>query len=161
MKPEYFVSYIILEDIRMRIVSSRTKPHAVTPIKFTVDLIECVVTAATEDQEWQDAYNTGMDSIPSTNVENLHGALYYKGRLWIPTNNDVRKMICKIEHDSKVTGYIDNDKTIEIINYNFFLPGMDKYMEDFVHGCESCQHSKAPKHVRYGLPFLLELAYVS
>jgi hypothetical protein len=51
------------------------------------------------------------------------------------------------------------DKIIKIIKRNFFWPGMDKYIEDFVRSCESCQCSQAPKHARYGLLSHLELTY--
>jgi hypothetical protein len=97
---------------------------------------------------------------PSTNVEYLHGALYYQGRLWISAKDDLRKMICEVEHDSKVASYIGQNKTIEILKYHFFWLGMDKYIEDFVHSCESCQCSKVQRHVRYGLLSPLELAYI-
>jgi hypothetical protein len=150
----------MLEGIGMQTVISGSKLHAVPPIKFNVDLMEGVVTATTEDQEWQDAYNVAKDSNPSINVEYLHGALYYKGRLWILAKDDLRKMICEVEHDSKVAGHMGQDKTIKIIKHNFFWPGMDKYIEDFVHSYESCQDSKALRHVCYGLLSPLELAYV-
>jgi hypothetical protein len=39
----------------MRIVISGSKLHAVPLIKFNADLMERIVTAAIEDQEWQDA----------------------------------------------------------------------------------------------------------
>jgi hypothetical protein len=72
---------IRLEGIGMRTVISGSKLHTVPLIKFNADLMERVVTAATEDQEWQDAYNAIKDSNPSINIEYLHGALYYKRRL--------------------------------------------------------------------------------
>jgi hypothetical protein len=71
----------------------------------------------------------------------------------------MRKIICEVEHDSKVTGYMGHDKTIEIIKCNFFWPEMKKYIEDFVRSCESCQCSKALRHTYYSLLSLLELAY--
>jgi hypothetical protein len=47
----------MLEGIGLWTVISGSNLHAVPPIKFNADLMECVVTAATEDQEWQEAYN--------------------------------------------------------------------------------------------------------
>jgi hypothetical protein len=132
LKPEHFVSEQLLEGIGMQTVISGSKLHAVPPINFNVDLIERVVTAATEDQEWQDTYNVAKNGNPSAKVEYLHRAHYYKGRLWIPAKDDLRKMRCEVEHDSKVAGHMSQDKTIEIINCNLFWLGMDKYIEDFV-----------------------------
>jgi hypothetical protein len=69
-------------------------------------MIDRVVTAATENQDWQDAYNTSKNSNTSANVEYVHRALYYIGRLWIPTKDDLRKMICEVEHDYKLSYHI-------------------------------------------------------
>jgi hypothetical protein len=68
-------------------------------------------------------------------------------------------MICEVEHDSKVASHMGQDKTIEIIKGNFFCPGIDKYIQDFVRNCESCQCSKVRRHACYGLLSQLELAY--
>jgi hypothetical protein len=149
----------LLEGIGIRTLISGLKLYAVPPINFNADLMEHVGTAAMKVQEWQHAYNVAKDSNPRANLEILHGALYYKERLWIPANDDLHKMICEIEYNSKVAGHIDQGKTIEIIKHNFFWLGMDKYIEDFIRSCESCQHSKAPTHARYSLLSPLELAY--
>jgi hypothetical protein len=74
-------------------------------------------------------------------------------------NDTLHKMICEIEHDSKVASHKGQNKTIKIIKHNFFWLGIDKYIEDFVRSCESYQYRKALKYVCYGLVSLLELAY--
>jgi hypothetical protein len=72
LKPEHFISEIMLDGIGMRTVISGSKLHAVPPIKFNADLIECIITAAREDQELQYVYKAAKDSTASTNVEYLH-----------------------------------------------------------------------------------------
>jgi hypothetical protein len=101
-------------------VISGLKRHAVSPSKFNANLIESVVMATTNDQEWQEAYNVARDGNPSTNVEYLYGALYHKERLWIPAKDDLHKIICEVEHDSKVTGHMGQDRNMEIIKRNLF-----------------------------------------
>jgi hypothetical protein len=54
---------MILEGIGMWLVISGSKLLAVPPIKFNADLMECVVMAATDNQEWQEAYNTERTAI--------------------------------------------------------------------------------------------------
>jgi hypothetical protein len=68
-------------------------------------------------------------------------------------------MICDVEHDSKIAGYMGQDKTMEIIKRNFIWPGMDKYIKDFIRSCECCQHCKARRHMRYSLISPLELDF--
>jgi hypothetical protein len=60
-------------------------------------------------------HNAAKDGNSGTNVEYLYRALYYNGRLWIPAKNDLRKIICKVEHESKVASHISQDKIIEIV----------------------------------------------
>jgi hypothetical protein len=81
LKPEHFISEMMLEGFGIWTVISGSKRHTVPAIKFDTDLMECVVIATMEDQEWQEAYNAAKDSNPCTNREYLDGALYYKGRL--------------------------------------------------------------------------------
>jgi hypothetical protein len=126
----FFISEMTLEDIRIWTLISGSKLHSVPPIKFNADLIEGVVMAAMNDQEWQESYNAAKDINPSPNVEDLHGAHYYQGRSWIPTKDDLGKMISEVDHDSKMAGHMDQDKTIKIIKYNIFWAGRDKYIED-------------------------------
>jgi hypothetical protein len=130
LKPEHFILEITLEGIGMQTVISEPKLYAVSLIKFNADLIEYVVTAAIEDQKWQDTYNTAKNGNPRGNVEYLDGAFYYKERLLIPKKDDLGKTMCKVEHNSKLTSHMGQDKTIEIIKRNCFWPGMDKYIED-------------------------------
>jgi hypothetical protein len=68
-------------------------------------------------------------------------------------------MICEVEYDFKVATHMGQDKTIEIIKRNFFWPGIDKDIEDFVPNWKSCQYRKVLSHARYGLLSPLELAY--
>jgi hypothetical protein len=77
LKLAHFVSELMLEGIQMRTVISGLTLHALPPIKFNVDVMECVVMAATDNQEWQEAYNAPRDSNISANIEDLHRALYY------------------------------------------------------------------------------------
>jgi hypothetical protein len=74
LKTEYFVLEITLEDIRMQTVISGLKLQAVPLIKLNADLMEYIVTATIEDQEWQDAHNATKNRNPSANVEYLYDA---------------------------------------------------------------------------------------
>ena len=95
----------------------------------------------------------------SADVTYIHGSLYYKGRLWIRDNDDLRKEVCEEEYDSKVAGHMGQDKTVEPIRRNFFWPKMNPYIEDYVRSCDSFQRNEAARHPRYRLLQLLELPY--
>jgi predicted HTH domain antitoxin len=77
LKRNHFISELMLKDIAVQIVTLGSKLHAVSPSEFNIDLMERIVTAATYNQEWQQADNEAKDCNPSTNIEYLYRALYY------------------------------------------------------------------------------------
>jgi hypothetical protein len=46
------------------------------------------------------------------------GILYQKMKLWVP--KDLVKTVLESEHDSKIEGHFGQDKTIELIQRNFW-----------------------------------------
>jgi hypothetical protein len=78
LKPEFFVSDMMLECIGIRTVISGLKLHLVPPIKFKVDVIESIVMAATDDQEWKENYNAVKNGNPRADVEYWHGTFITK-----------------------------------------------------------------------------------
>jgi hypothetical protein len=143
----------------MRILISGSKLYLVPSIQFKADLIECVVTAAILDHIRQEAHNETPDGNSSTNVEFLDRVLDCNGSPWIPAKDCLHKIIYEVEHDCEVAGHMGEDTMMVFIKRNFFWPGIDKHIKDFVCSCESCQRRKLPRHVRYGLHSPPELTY--
>ena len=63
------------------------------------------------------------------------------------------------EHDSQVAGHMGMDKTIQMVDRNFYWPVMAKDIEEYVHSCEGCQKNTAPCRKRHGTLHPLELSY--
>ena len=84
--------------------------------------------------------------------------LHYRGRLYIL--KPIINTILESEHDSKVAGHFVQDKTIELVRWNFWWPGMDSDNEKYIQACPDYQRDKSQRHRRYGLLSLLELPYV-
>ncbi|TPX37422.1 hypothetical protein SmJEL517_g00640 [Synchytrium microbalum] len=59
--------------------------------------------------------------------------------------------ILRERHDSKAAGHFGISKTYKAIAKEFQWPGMWKYVEDYVKGCETCQRNKVSRHLPYGL----------
>jgi hypothetical protein len=51
LKPVCFISEMMLEDSGVRTVISGSKLYVVSPLKFDAELMECVLTLTTNDQE--------------------------------------------------------------------------------------------------------------
>ena len=63
------------------------------------------------------------------------------------------------KYDNQVAGPMGMDKTIEMVDQNFYWLKMGKDIEDYVRSCEDCQKNKAPHHKRHGILHPLEFSY--
>ena len=79
--------------------------------------------------------------------------------LWIPEDGKLIGTILESEHHSKIAGHMGQDKTIELIRRNFWWPGMDKRIIDYVRSCAERQKNKANRHHPYRLSSPLELPF--
>ena len=86
-----------------------------------------------------------------------NGLLYRRNLLWVPKG--LVQRIMESEHDTMVAGHTGQDKTIELIERNFWWPKMNERIIDFVRSSPDCQRNKASRHQPYGLSSLLELPY--
>jgi len=92
-------------------------------------------------------------------LEIKDGLLYRRGMLWIPEDGNLKKRILESEYDTKIAGYMGQDKTIKHIQQNFWWPKMIEKIIDFVRSCPKCQKNKTAQHQPYGLSSPLELLY--
>jgi len=66
----------------------------------------------------------------------------YRGKVYVPEDNDIRRDLVKLHHDSKNAGHPGRWKTYELLTRNFWWPGMSTYVDKYVAGCEVCLRSK-------------------
>ena len=59
-----------------------------------------------------------MDRKVRSIMEIKQELLYQKGMLWVP--EELVQGVLESEHDTKVTGHMGQDKTIELIRQNFW-----------------------------------------
>jgi hypothetical protein len=97
------------------IVISSAKLRAIPVVQFNLWLLEAVLSAANNNAAWQEEYVRAMEGNPSPDISFEGEALYYKGRLWIPDNLQLKKQIFEVEHNSKVAGHMGQDKTIALV----------------------------------------------
>jgi len=122
-------------------------------------MLEEVFSYEQDDPAWMAELEKAISKSPSDHVEYVDGSLYYKGRLYIPDHLELKRTIVSKEHDTLVAGYMGQDKTVELVQRNFFWPQMDSWIRDYVRSCEDCQKDKAIRHVWYGLLQPLEVPY--
>ncbi|HEY4064592.1 MAG TPA: DDE-type integrase/transposase/recombinase, partial [Puia sp.] len=133
-------------------------------VKLTKDLEMEIVEKAADDLIWQEEYEKAREAH-AVNGEVLadttykDGMLFRKGKIWLPRNDALKKLVFENEHDTMVAGHMGMDKTLEMINRNFYWPRMAEDIEDYVRSCVDCQRNKASRHKRHGTLHPLELSY--
>ena len=87
--------------------------------------------------------------------------IYYKNRLFIPSNEELLTEIAKGCHDSKVAGHFGQEKTIELVTRNLYWEKLADWINNYVRSCDECQHNKSSRHVKYGLLQPQEVPYAA
>jgi transposase InsO family protein len=81
----------------------------------------------------------GMDSL-----------LYFRGRLYVPEEESVRREIMSLYHDDSLAGHFGVARTMALIRRKFDWPKLQRDVEDHVGTCPTCQREVARRHRPYG-----------
>src|SRR6202158_3836631 len=70
------------------------------------------------------------------------GIILYRGQVYIPKEESLRRDIVKRYHDHVATGHPGRWKTYELVSREFWWPGMSTFVKSYVDGCATCQATK-------------------
>ena len=85
---------------------------------------------------------------PSSPWSCKDGLLLYKGLIYVP---EVSRMdVLQEHHDAALAGHSGISQTLELITRNYWFPGINAFVKDYVNSCYSCQQAKPPRHPRHG-----------
>jgi len=133
---------------------------------FEADLRATVVAASERDQEWS-ARKGELERLENKGKEfpkhwtKKDGMLYYKNRLYIPNDEGLHTTIARGCHDSQVARHFGEEKTVEIVTWDFYWKGLTAWINDYVRFCDKCQHNKSSRHARYGLLQPLQIPFAA
>ena len=82
---------------------------------------------------------------------NEDGVLYYKDRVCVPDDNDLRKAILEEAHSGSFAIHPGSTKMYQDLKMSFLWSGMKRDVSEFVTKCFVCQRVKAEHQVPSGL----------
>ena len=78
--------------------------------------------------------------------EEHDGLILYKGRIYIPKVPDLQKRIVRLCHDTLSTGHPGHHSTLELTSRLYWWPDIATFINKYMAGCDTCQHSKPARH---------------
>ena len=84
----------------------------------------------TEIKDWE---------VQSSNGQNV---LFYRGKNYIPRNDELRRDIVKSFHDHETAGHPGEIGTYNAIRQHYWWPGLRTFIKNYVQGCGICQQFK-------------------
>ena len=82
---------------------------------------------------------------------NEDGVLYYKDRVCVPNDNDLRKAILEEAHSGSFAIHPDSTKMYQDLKMSFWWSRMKRDVSEFLTKCFVCQTVKAEHQVPSGL----------
>ena len=97
-----------------------------------------------------------LNSI-SSNWSCKDDLLLYKGLIYVPET--LRTDGLHEHNDAPLADHCGIARTLESITRNYWFPGINTFIKDYVNSCFLCQQAKVPRHLRRGelasLPVLM------
>lgn len=78
--------------------------------------------------------------------EDRDGILYFKKRIFLPGDLNLKQRIVKAHHFPRLMGHPGARKTLVLVKRLFWWPGMSHFVSEYVRGCAFCQQSKVNTH---------------
>ncbi|VDB94093.1 unnamed protein product [Peniophora sp. CBMAI 1063] len=120
---------VSLDDVRQQILDTDTKDQKVTEALHIIQE-EGLVALKHKLVGW----------------EQKDGLLTYNGRLYIPDNQDLRRDIVRLCHDTPAAGHPGRMRTMELVQRDFWWPGMSVFIREYIRGYATCQRMKIRNH---------------
>jgi hypothetical protein len=83
-----------------------------------------------------------INSIGVVDFRLENGLIFYKDRIWLPSNSPFTRILLEEFHKTPTGGHMGITKTLTRLSTNFFWNGMRDDVHRFVLACLDCQHSK-------------------
>ena len=78
------------------------------------------------------------------------GLVFYRDRIYVPSDSDLRRRIVEQHHDSKIAGHPGRWKTLELVSRSYWWPQMSRYIGTYCWACDLCLCTKKDRRAPVG-----------
>ena len=119
---------------------------------INIYLQQRITNCTATDKDATDALATLVNDEPSSvknqlndwTIEPFEGKsiLFYKGKNYIPQDQDLRCDITRMFHDHEMAGHPGELETNNAIRQHYWWPGLRTFVKNYIAGCGVCQQFK-------------------
>ncbi|PNY17392.1 Ty3/gypsy retrotransposon protein [Trifolium pratense] len=135
-----------------RVADALSRVHCLAITVPHLDFLHTLKEQLVQDDEFQQLL-TNVKENPDAHMgfEILDDLLFFKGKLFIPSNSPLKVTLLEEFHSSTIGGHSGIHRTFGRLQENVFWHGMRNDVTQFVKSCAICQQTKPPTHSPYGL----------
>ena len=78
------------------------------------------------------------------------GLVFFRDRIYVPKDLELRRRIVAQHHDSKVAGHPGRWKTLELVARSYWWPQMGRYIGTYCRTCDLCLRTKVDRRAPMG-----------
>ncbi|ESK88465.1 pro-pol protein [Moniliophthora roreri MCA 2997] len=127
------------------------------PDRLFINVIDLDLQAKLKDRLGADDFHkmtlealtiSGLPPIKSalSDWEVNDSLIWYKGRIYVPDDVVLRREITRTIHEGQPFGHPGQFETLDLVQWDYWWPGMAKFIKSFVDGCAVCQQMKINTH---------------
>ncbi|MBW0484897.1 hypothetical protein O181_024612 [Austropuccinia psidii MF-1] len=157
MYPERGVNFISKkpQNFHQVLKQSEIKESRFFSIKVEVfsDLVDQIQKALWQCKDYKEILKqlARGELVSDYTLEPQAKLLLFKDRVVIPSNHKVQLEIVQKRHDSRLAGHPGQEKTLKLINRDFYWASMNQIIKDYVSSCHKGSRNKNIHHKKFGL----------
>uniref|UniRef100_A0A0W0FF01 RNA-directed DNA polymerase n=1 Tax=Moniliophthora roreri TaxID=221103 RepID=A0A0W0FF01_MONRR len=127
------------------------------PERLFINVVDLDLQAKLQDRLGSDDFHKmTLESLTTKGVPPIKSALSdwevndslirYQGWIYVPDDVLLRREITKTIHEGQPFGHPGQFGTLDLVQRDYWWPGMAKFVKNFVDGCATCQQMKINTH---------------